>query len=129
MLLLLDTHLLVWTAKRPERLPRKASRLIAGRANTPVFSSASIWEVAIKTGRGRTSFRVDAAELREGLLAAGYREIAMTGEHAVAVARLPPLHKDPFDRLLIAQATVEGATLLTSDAEMARYGEPVRFVG
>jgi len=72
---------------------------------------------------------VDAAELREGLLAAGYQEIAVTGEHAAAVARLPPLHKDPFDRLLIAQATLEGATLLTSDAEMARYGEPVRFVG
>ena len=128
MLLLLDTHLLVWTAHRPERLPGEARRLIADGANTPAFSSASVWEVAIKTARGRESFRVDAAELRSGLLAAGYREIAVTGEHAIAGGRLPPLHKDPFDRIMVAQAQVERATLLTADAAVARYAGPVRFV-
>jgi PIN domain nuclease of toxin-antitoxin system len=72
---------------------------------------------------------VDPRRLRRGLLEGGYREIAVTGEHAVAVVRLPPLHKDPFDRILVAQADVEGATLLTADAAVARYGGPVRFVG
>jgi PIN domain nuclease of toxin-antitoxin system len=129
MVLLLDTHLLVWSVHRPERLSGEARRLIADADNTPAFSSACIWEVAIKTARGRPSFRVDAAELRSGLLASGYREIAVTGDHAIAVGGLPPLHKDPFDRLLIAQAAVEGATLLTADAEVARYGGPVRLVG
>lgn len=129
MLLLLDTHLLVWAVHRSERLPRAARDAIADASNTPVFSSASVWEVAVKTARGRESFRVDAAELRGGLLASGYREVAVTGEHAVAVGRLPPLHKDPFDRLLIAQAQVERATLLTADPGMAPYGKPVRFIG
>lgn len=103
--------------------------MISDGANTPVFSSASIWEVAVKTARGCESFRVDAAELRDGLLASGYREVAVTGEHAVAAGRPPPLHKDPFDRIMVAQARVERAALLTADAAMARYGGPVRFVG
>ena len=127
LLLLLDTHLLIWAARYPERLPEDARDRIADTANTPAFSSASIWEVAIKAARGRETFRVDAALLRRGLLAAGYREMAVTGEHAIAVGRLPPLHKDPFDRILIAQAEVEGATLLTADATVARYAGPVRL--
>ena len=84
--------------------------------------------MASKTARGRESFRVDAAELRSGLLAAGYREIAVTGEHAGAVGQLPPLHRDPFDRIMVAQARVERAALLTADAALARYAGPVRFV-
>lgn len=93
-----------------------------------MFSVASIWEVAIKTARGRAEFHVDAEELRGGLLGAGYQELDVTGAHAIAASRLPLLHKDPFDRMLVAQATVEGATLLTVDAAVARYGAPVRLV-
>lgn len=126
---MLDTRLLIWAAREPERLREPARRRIEDAANTPAFSSASIWEVAIKTARGREAFRMHPALLRRGLLAAGYREIAVTSEHAVAVGRLPPLHKDPFDRILIAQAEVEGATLLTTDATVARYAGPVQLVG
>jgi PIN domain nuclease of toxin-antitoxin system len=129
VLLLLDRHRLVWRVHRPERLTGEAGRQIAGVSDEPASSSASIWEVAIKTARRRESFRVDAAELRGGLLAAGCREIAVTGGHAAAVGRLPPLHEDPFDRMLIAQAAAEGAVLLTADAATARYAGPVRFVG
>lgn len=85
--------------------------------------------MAIKTARGRDAFFVDAALLRHGLLGQGYREVALDGDHAAAVADLPPIHKDPFDRALVAQARVEGATLLTADATVARYGEPVALVG
>lgn len=128
-LLLLDTRILVWAASAPERLSDLARSLITDARNTPAFSAASLWEVVMKTGLGRPDFRVDARRLRRGSLQAGYREFAVTSEHAVAVARLQPLHKDPFDRLLIAQADVEGATLLTADATVARYAGPVRFAG
>jgi len=102
---------------------------MADPANKLAFSAASIWEVAIKAGRQRKDFVVDPRRLRRGLLEGGYREFAVTGEHAIAVARLPPIHKDPFDRILVAQADVEGATLLTVDATVARYGRPVKLVG
>ena len=115
--------------REPERLPERERRRLEDASNTLAFSSASIWEVAIKTARGRESFRVDAALLRRGLLAAGWREVPVTGEHAVAAGRLPPLHKDPFDRILIAQAAVDGATRLTAAATRARSGGPVRLVG
>lgn len=121
--------MLVWTAHLPERLSESARHHIDDAGNTLAFSSVSIWEVAIKDARGRPDFQVDAALLRQGLLTAGYHEIAMQGEHAVAVRGLPALHKDPFDRILIAQARVEGATLLTADATMAQYGAPVMLMG
>lgn len=128
-LLLLDTHLLVWGIHQPERLPEAALARITAAAAETMFSAASIWEVAIKASRQRGDFRVDAATLRGGLLRNGLREVAVTGLHAAAVASLTPLHKDPFDRILIAQARMEGAVLLTADATMARYGDPVSFVG
>jgi PIN domain nuclease of toxin-antitoxin system len=87
-----------------------------------------LWEVAIKRGLGREDFRVDPRLLRRGLLDNGYRELPITSEHAVAVDGLPPIHKDPFDRLLVAQATVEGIALLTADPLVARYPGPVRQV-
>jgi PIN domain nuclease of toxin-antitoxin system len=89
--------------------------------NDPVFSAASMWEIAIKQSIGRDDFRVDARLLRRGLLDNGYLELAVTGAHAIALDTLPPLHKDPFDRMLVAQARVEGITLLTSDALLAKY--------
>ncbi len=127
-LLLLDTHLLLWAAGQPEKLSRKARKLLDDPRNTLAFSAASLWEIVIKTGLGRDDFRVDPRRLRRGLLDAGYREIAVTSEHALAVSRLPALHKDPFDRMLIAQAETEGAVLLTADKRVAKYAGPVRAV-
>ena len=93
-----------------------------------VYSAASIWEVAIKSGLGRADFTVDPRLLRRGLLENGYTEMPVTGSHAAAVDRLPPIHRDPFDRILVAQALVEGQTLLTADEVVARYRGPVRLI-
>jgi PIN domain nuclease of toxin-antitoxin system len=120
-LLLLDTHLLLWAAGQPDKLPDKARDLLENPQSTLAFSSASLWEVVIKRGLGRDDFRVDPRRLRRGLLDADYRELAIASEHVLAVARLPALHKDPFDRILLAQAEVEGAMLLTTDELVAQY--------
>lgn len=128
MKLLLDTHLLLWAAGQPERLPAAARALLADPGNELLFSAASLWEVAIKCGLGRADFQADARLLRRGLLDNAYREVPITSAHAVAVDSLPPLHKDPFDRILITQATVEGVTLLTGDPVVAQYPGPVRKV-
>ena len=93
-----------------------------------MFSAISLWEIAIKTGRGRDDFRIDAGLLRRSLFDNGYAELPVTGAHAAAVAGLPPIHKDPFDRMLVAQATVEGLTLVTSDPAIANYPGPIRLV-
>jgi PIN domain nuclease of toxin-antitoxin system len=124
----LDTHLLLWAAGQPKSLPPAARKLINDPANEPVFSAASLWEIAIKRGLGREDFQVDARLLRRGLLDNGYSELPITSEHAVALDSLPPIHKDPFDRLLVAQATVEGILLLTSDPLVAKYPGPVQKV-
>lgn len=124
MRLLLDTHLLLWAAAG-DGLSAKASALIHDPANSLVFSPASIWEVAIKNGLGREDFRADPHLLRRGLLDNGYEELPITSEHAAAVAGLPDLHRDPFDRMLLAQATVEGVALLTSDTQLAAYPGPI----
>src|SRR5437660_5086396 len=128
MKLLLDTHLLLWAAGQPDKLSPTARNLIDNPENEPLFSAASLWEVAIKRGIGRDDFQVDPRLLRRGLLDNGYEELAVTGAHAVALDTLPPLHKDPFDRLLIAQALVEGITLVTTDALVAHYPAPVEKV-
>ena len=128
MKLLLDTQLLLWAAGQPERLPVAARRLIDDAGNQLLFSAASLWEVAIKSGLGRADFRADARLLRRGLIDNGYDELAITGEHAVAIANLPPIHKDPFDRLLVAQSAVEGILLLTADPILAQNPGPVRKV-
>lgn len=128
MKLLLDTHLLLWAAGQPARLPRRARALIEDPENELFFSAASLWEIAIKRGLGRQDFQVDARLLRRGLLDNGYGELPITSEHAVNTDHLPELHKDPFDRILIAQANVEGITLLTDDRRVAAYPGPVRKV-
>ena len=128
MKLLLDTHLLLWAAEGFERLPPDARPLLGDPANRLLFSAASIWEVVIKRGLGREDFLVDPGALRRGLLDGGYIELPVSGVHTLAVGALPPLHKDPFDRLLIAQAIVEQATLLTADARLSAYPAPVRLV-
>jgi PIN domain nuclease of toxin-antitoxin system len=124
--LLLDTHLLLWAAAEPDRLPRMARDLMEDVDNALHFSAVSLWEVAIKSGLGRNDFTAQPAVLRRGLLDNGYTELPIASEHAVATAALPPIHRDPFDRMLIAQAQVEGITLLTSDAVVASYPGPIR---
>lgn len=127
-MLLLDTHLVLWAALAPERLSAAARKLIVARQQPVAFSDASLWEVAIKSSLGKPGFAVDAAALRRGLLAAGFDELAIRAEHVLAVDGLPWLHRDPFDRLLVAQAAVEGWTLLTAHAVLKRYGRHVRKV-
>jgi len=126
--LLLDTQLLLWASAGSASLPGAARKLISGIGNELIFSVASIWETAIKHAKGMTVFRADPGLLRSSLLGNGYAELAITGPHATAVASLPPIHKDPFDRLLIAQAMVEGITLLTADGTIAKYPGPIRKV-
>jgi PIN domain nuclease of toxin-antitoxin system len=128
MKLLLDTHLLLWAAGGSKQMPAGARALIANLDHTLVFSVASLWEVVIKSGLGRSDFEVNARALRSGLIDGGYQELSILSEHAVAVYELPPIHKDPFDRLLIAQAKVEGVTLLTNDVMVGKYGGSVRMV-
>jgi PIN domain nuclease of toxin-antitoxin system len=128
MKLLLDSHLLLWAAGAPERLSASAKALFEDPANALLFSAASLWEVAFKQGLGRVDFRVDARVLRRGLFDNGYAELPVTSAHAVAIDALPPIHRDPFDRILIAQAQVEGITLVTSDATVAQYPAPIRRV-
>ena len=128
MKLLLDTHLLLWAAGEPKRLSKQARTLIANPDNELLFSAASLWEVAIKRGLGREDFKVDARLLRRGLLDNGYSELPIISDHVVATESLPPIHKDPFDRVLVAQATVEGVTLLTLDSLVAQYPGPIKTV-
>jgi PIN domain nuclease of toxin-antitoxin system len=126
--LLLDTQILLWAAGQPERLSTAARRLLNNPRNELLFSAASLWEIAIKKTLGRDDFHVEPRLLRRGLLDNGYTELPVTSQHAVSIDGLPPLHKDPFDRLLLAQALSEGITLVTGDAQLARYPGPVRKV-
>lgn len=128
MKLLLDTHVLIWAAALPERLSADARALINDEDNELLFSAASLWEVAIKGSLDRADFQVDARLLRRGLLDNGYRELAVASEHAVAIGGLPPIHKNPFDRLLVAQCMVEGITLITVDDLVAQYPGPIRKI-
>ena len=128
MKLLLDTHLLLWAAGSPCRLSDVTRQLLEDSQNELIFSAVSLWEIAVKRGLGRADFQVDARVLRRGLLDNGYQELAITSEHAVFIDSLPSMHKDPFDRMLVAQATVEGIVLLTADVVVAQYPGPVRQV-
>ncbi|HWZ81926.1 MAG TPA: type II toxin-antitoxin system VapC family toxin [Terriglobales bacterium] len=128
MKLLLDTHLLLWAAGAPRRLSKQARTLLDDSDNELLFSAASLWEVAIKRGLGREDFKVDARLLRRGLLDNGYSELPIISDHVVATESLPAIHKDPFDRILVAQAMVEGITLLTIDSQLSLYPGPIRTV-
>lgn len=128
MKLLLDTHLLLWAAQGVEHLPLDARTLMSEPENELLFSVASLWEIVIKCGLGREDFKVDSRILRRSLLDNGYRELPILSEHVVAIGALPPIHKDPFDRMLVAQAIVEGITLLTADVQLAKYPGPVQRV-
>ena len=125
MNLLLDTHVLLWAAGEPEKLPPSFSALVVDNGNRLFYSPASLWEIAIKRSLGRDDFQVDLRRLWRMLPLNGYHELPITGSHAVAVDTLPKLHKDPFDRILLAQALVECLTLLSVDQALIQYSEPV----
>ncbi len=124
MRVLLDTHLLLWALGSPSRLPAAAQRVI--RESEVFVSAASIWEISIKAGLGKLT--ADPAEVLAALEPAGFRSLPIVGEHAARVASLPPIHRDPFDRLLIAQAITEPMRLLTNDTALAAYGDTVTIV-
>jgi PIN domain nuclease of toxin-antitoxin system len=128
MKLLLDTHVLLWAAGEPNRLSHETRGLLGDPENELLFSAASMWEIAIKSRLGREDFQVNARLLRRGLLDNDYEELPIRSEHALAIDALPPIHRDPFDRILIAQATIEGIELLTADQVVARYPGPIRMV-
>ncbi len=128
MNLLLDTHILLWVAGQPDRLSEECREMLLNPANTLIFSAASLWEITIKTGIGRSDFNVDPIRLRKMLLLNTYRELPISSEHATALIALPFLHKDPFDRMLITQARIEGLILITSDAKVSAYGEGIQQV-
>lgn len=125
MKLMLDTHILLWSAGQPEKLSAEARSLLLDTSNVLFFSAASIWEIVIKRGLGRDDFRVDPLRLLKQLVINGYEEVSVSLDHALAVDVLPPLHKDPFDRILIAQARTEGMLLLTADSQVSLYGDGI----
>ena len=125
---LLDTNMVLWTAVTPDRLSKRAAALVSSRDVQSSFSMATLWEVAIKTSLDKPGFSVDSTALRNGLLDQGFNQVDIRPEHLAVVARLPWHHRDRFDRLLVAQAFVEGLTLLTSDRLLARYGKMVKCV-
>lgn len=128
MRLLLDTHLLVWAMGEPERLPAGCVAMLEDPSNSLLFSVASLWELVIKQALGRPDFNLEPSLLRQALLDGGWQELPIEASHALAVSQLPPLHRDPFDRLLLAQAQVEGLLLLTADSQLSLYPGPIRYM-
>jgi len=128
MKFLVDAHLLIWASTRSGRVPQRALSLLNEENNELFFSSASVWEITVKTAAGRSDFQIDPRLLRRNLLDNGYRELPVLSEHALALLTLPAIHKDPFDRILIGQAIAEGITLLTADATIAKYPGPIQKV-
>ncbi|MEK6398097.1 MAG: type II toxin-antitoxin system VapC family toxin [Terriglobus sp.] len=124
MIYLLDTHLLLWSIGDSQKLSRSARECISDPRNRFCFSSASIWELSIKALRRPDTFKIDVEHLRDSLLLLGYQEISIESSHGLATKQLPFLHHDPFDRILIAQAIVEGLTLATVDEDILRYSAP-----
>lgn len=122
MAYLLDTHAFLWWITDDPRLSNFARQIIREASNRILFSAASAWEIAVKAGLGRLDFRVDLAELIPRQIAANsFVALPIDARHALQVLQLPPLHRDPFDRILVAQARIEGTPILTADPLIARY--------
>jgi PIN domain nuclease of toxin-antitoxin system len=128
MRLLVDTHLLLWAAARSRRLPKEARRRLEDPANEVLFSAASLWEIVIQAALRKPDFKVDVAILRPALAEMGFVELPVSGAHTEKLAGLAPIHKDPFDRMLVAQSLAENLTLLTNDGALADYGDLVKVV-
>jgi len=122
--LLLDTHLLLWAVSAPQKLSLATRKRLD--ACEVFISAASIWEVSIKAAIGKLD--ADPAALLAEIEPAGFHLLPVTGEHAAAVARLPTIHNDPFDRMLVAQAKTEPLLLLTNDAALAGYGDCIELI-
>lgn len=125
---LVDTHLVLWCAFEPSRLSKKASTLLSSREAGLSFSLATVWEVAIKTSLGKPGFSIDPLQLHRALVVEGFTALGIEARHLARVASLPWVHRDPFDRLLVAQAMEEQLTLLTADKALKGYGRFVRVV-
>ncbi|MGC4012158.1 MAG: type II toxin-antitoxin system VapC family toxin [Pseudomonas sp.] len=128
MQLLLDTHILLWALTDDPRLPGDVRALILAEETELFFSAASIWEISIKASLKRADFPYDSSVVRKALLDNGYGELPITGEHSIFVGSLPALHADPFDRMLVAQANVEGMLLITHDSKLEGYPGPIRRI-
>ncbi|MCE2910059.1 MAG: type II toxin-antitoxin system VapC family toxin [Burkholderiaceae bacterium] len=128
MNLLLDTHVALWVLVDSPRLGREARRWLTAERSTAWVSAASLWEIAIKHSLGRGDMPVSPEQALEQFRASGLRILPVQPEHAVAVAALPPIHADPFDRLLVAQALTEPMRLMTHDALIAHYSETVILI-
>lgn len=118
---LLDTHILLWTLVDPEKVPARMRRIVEDTGNRVWFSAASIWEIAIKHSLAKPDFTVEAATIWKAARETGLEELAVTAEHAIGVDALPWLHRDPFDRLLVAQARTDGMKLLSVDPKVNAY--------
>lgn len=127
MRLLLDTHILLWALDTPDRLPQSLRMQLESPSVEVCFSAASIWEIAIKSALGKVKFHFSAIEIAEGAKLTGFVEIPVSSEHAAGVARLPMIHTDPFDRLLIAQTLALPARFVTADTTLAGYSELVDY--
>ena len=125
MRLLLDTHILMWAASGSDLLSARAREMLKSPNTERLFSTVNLWEVAIKSNLGRADFNIDVSNLRGLALHNGYQELPITIDHIVFLASLPRNHKDPFDRMLIAQAKSENLTLMTSDKTVASYGSNI----
>jgi len=129
MRLLLDTHLLLWALAEPDRLDDVTRSTLEDAGNEVIFSAASLWEIAIKAGLGRPNFVFDPQQILRAALDTGFTELPVHSDAAILVAKLPPYHRDPFDRLLIAQAMSEPMHLYTADPLLPPYSELVTLVG
>ena len=120
---LVDTHLLLWTVCSSPKLPSAIREIFSNPDSTCFFSAASIWEIAIKRSKRPALLPFSAATARELFLSSGFRELPISSRHCLAVEDLPPVHSDPFDRLLVAQAKTSQMKFLTHDRLLASYGD------
>jgi PIN domain nuclease of toxin-antitoxin system len=126
--LLVDTHVLLWAVATPERLPPSSRDRLESPVNDVLFSAASIWELTIKIQVGRLKLTVEPEVIAEAATRMGFEELPVTAAHAAGVGRLPLHHRDPFDRLLVAQAIHEPARFLTADQVLAQYSDLIEIV-
>ena len=126
MIVLLDTSAFIWMSVDPARLSSRAASVISDPADVRLLSAASVFEMAVKIGLGKLTLRAPLEQIvRDGLAKGVVDELPVTISHSLAVERLPTHHRDPFDRLLVAQATVAGVPIVTSDPLIAKYGVPI----
>ncbi len=129
MRIILDTNVLLWAVGRSQRLDAETIDALSDAANDVLFSAVSIWEIAIKFALKRADFDAAPHDILQAALAIGFVELPVTAATAATVGRLPLIHRDPFDRLLVVQAIAEPAILYTADARLSAYSDLVRQVG